>query len=163
MAEQQNHDVKTTLEGYKNFVPPPVKTTLVWNRDLHFTGSTPKGYDIDFDANVQWGCMPTEALLLSLGGCMAIDIVMILKKMRVRLAGFRMELTAERNPTPPQYFRSVEMVLRLEGRDIDPRKVDRAVALSHSTYCSVYNTLRKDMAVTVRTVIEDRDPEGEPA
>lgn len=74
-----------------------------------------------------------------------------------------MELTAERNPTPPQYFRSVEMVLRLEGRDIDPRKVDRAVALSQSTYCSVYNSLRKDTTITVRTVIEDRDPEGEPA
>ncbi|PKN34049.1 MAG: peroxiredoxin [Deltaproteobacteria bacterium HGW-Deltaproteobacteria-19] len=162
MAEQEKADLEPTVEGYKNFVAPPVKTTLVWNRDLQFTGSTPKGYDIDFDANAQWGCMPMEALLLSLAGCMAIDIVMILKKMRVRLAGFRMELTAERNPTPPQYFKAVEMVLHLAGKDIDPRKVDRAVALSHSTYCSVYNSLRKDMTVTVRTVIEDRDPEGEP-
>ncbi len=163
MAEQQNNDVKTTLEGYKNFVPPPVKTSLVWNRELRFTGSTPQGYDIDFDSDGQWGCKPTEALLLSLAGCMAIDIVMILKKMRVRLAGFRMELTAERNPSPPQYFRAVEMVLHIAGRDVDPRKVDRAVALSQSTYCSVYNSLRQDTTITVRTVIEDRDPEGEPA
>jgi hypothetical protein len=65
MAEQQNHDVKDDLEGYKNFVPPPVKTTLVWN-GTPFHRLDPQGYDIDFDANVQWGCMPTEALLLSL-------------------------------------------------------------------------------------------------
>jgi uncharacterized OsmC-like protein len=36
--------------------------------------------------------------------------------------------------------------------------VDRAVALSHAKYCSVYNTLRKDLEVKVRYVLEEKDP-----
>ena len=85
----------------------------------------PQGYDIEFDANAQWGCKPTEALLLSLAACMGIDIVTILKKTRAPLTSFRMELTGRRNPAPPQYYRAVEIVLHLGGTGLEPAKVDR--------------------------------------
>ena len=99
-----------------------------------------------------------ESLLLSLAGCMAIDMVMILQKMRVQLASFKMDLVGERNPVPPQYYKAIEMVLSIAGKNLDSRKVDRAVALSHAKYCSVYNTLRKDLEVKVRYVLEEKDP-----
>jgi putative redox protein len=89
---------------------------------------------------------------------MGIDIVMILKKMRVPPTSFRMELVGERNPTPPQYFKAIEIVMHIGGKDLDPEKVDRAIALSQATYCSVYNSLRKDMEVKVRYELEDQGP-----
>ncbi|OGW20222.1 MAG: hypothetical protein A2077_04965 [Nitrospirae bacterium GWC2_46_6] len=126
-----------------------------------FVGRTNEGYEIEFDAHVQWGCKPTDALLLSLAGCMAIDAVMFLQKMKVTIANFKMEIIGERNPTPPQYFKAVEMILHIAGKNIDSKKVDRAIALSHEKYCSVYNSLRKDMDVKVKYILEEKEPAKE--
>jgi putative redox protein len=143
-----------SLTGYKEKIEPITKATLTWNKELIFAGMTPQGYEIEFDANAQWGCKPTEALLLSLAACMGIDVVMILQKMRVQLTGFEMELVGERNPLPPQYYKKIEVTLHIAGKDLDPRKVDRAISLSRDTYCSVYNSLRKDMELNVRYLLE---------
>ena len=161
MADNKNDELNESLAGYKRNIPPIVKTTLVWKRDLVFTGTTPQGYEIEFDAQAQWGCKPTEALLLSLAGCMGIDVVSILAKMRITLASFRMEIEGERNPIPPQYYKAVEIVLYIAGKNLDPRKVERAIALSREKYCSVYNSLRPDLVLNVRYVLEEKDPLGE--
>ena len=161
MADDQFNDLGESLAGYKQGITPLVKTTLVWERDLVFTGATPQGYEIEFDAQAQWGCKPTEALLLSLAGCMGIDIVSILTKMRMTPASFRIEIEGERNPTPPQYYKAVELVLFMAGKNLDPGKVDRAIALSRDKYCSVYNSLRPDLALNVRYVLEEKDHPGD--
>jgi len=158
MPDEENDLLEASLTGYKEKMVPAAKTTLRWDRDLIFVGGTEAGYEVSFDAHAQWGCHPMEALLLSLAGCMAIDVVMILRKMRVQLASLRMDLQGERNPSPPQYFKTIEMVLSIAGKNLDSRKVDRAVALSHAKYCSVYNTLRKDLELKVRCVLEDEAP-----
>lgn len=149
-------NLKEELHGYKAKITPTTKATLTWSRDLVFAGRTPQGYELDFDAEAQWGCKPTEALLLSLGGCMAIDIISILKKMRMEIHGFRIDLTGERNPEPPQYFKVVEMVFHLEGRNLDPGRIDRAIALSRKTYCSVFNSLRPDLDLKIRYQLEEK-------
>jgi len=155
MTADEKDELKEELEGYKAKITPLTKATLTWSRDLIFAGTTPQGYDLDFDADAQWGCKPTEALLLSLGGCMAIDIVSILKKMRMEITLFRIDLKGERNPDPPQYFTAVEMTLRLSGRNLDSRRIDRAIALSREKYCSVYNSLRPDLDLKILTQIEE--------
>jgi putative redox protein len=161
MADDNEGDLNESLAEYKHSITPIVKTTLAWKRDLVFTGATPQGYEIEFDANAQWGCKPTEALLLSLAGCMGIDMVTILTKMRITLASFRMEIEGKRNPTTPQYYKSVEMVLYIAGKNLEPRKVERAIALSQDKYCSVYNSLRPDLALNVRYVLEEKNPLGD--
>lgn len=150
--------LEESLKGYKEKISPVVKATLSWDRDLIFVGRTNEGYEIEFDAHVQWGCKPTDALLLSLAGCMGIDVVMFLQKMKVEIANFKMDIIGERNPTPPQYFKAVEMILNIAGKNLDPKKVERAISLSHEKYCSVYNSLRKDMDVKVKYILEEKEP-----
>jgi putative redox protein len=161
MADDNKDVLNELLSGYKQNINPAVKTVLVWERDLVFTGSTPQGYEIEFDANAQWGCQPMESLLLSLAGCMGIDIMTILKKMRLKIASFRIEMNGERNPQPPQYYKTVEMVMHLAGKNLEPGKMERAIALSRDKYCSVYNSLRPDMKLNIRFVLEDRDLPGD--
>jgi len=161
MTDNKEPDLNESLAGYKHKISPTVKTTLVWNRDLVFTGATPQGYEIEFDAQSQWGCIPTEALLLSLAGCMGIDVVSILVKMRIEIASLRIEIEGERNPTPPQYYKTVEMVLYIAGTNLDPGKIERAIELSRNKYCSVYNSLRPDLALNVRYVLEKKSPVGD--
>ena len=159
MSENEKEELEQSLGGYKEKIVPINKATLTWDKELIFVGRTQEGYEIDFDAHVQWGCKPTDSLLLSLAGCMGIDIVMFLQKMRMQLASFKIDIVGERNPTPPQYYKAIEMVLKIAGKDLDPKKIDRAIKLSHEKYCSVYNSLRKDMDVKVRYILEDKEPE----
>lgn len=150
-----NEKDEGSLDRYKQKIDPRVKATLTWQRDLIFTGATPQGYEIEFDAESQWGCKPTEALLLSLAGCMGIDVVSILTKMRIAPTRFQIEMEGERNPTPPQYYQSVKMVLHMAGKNLDPAKVERAIALSKNKYCSVYNSLRPDLVLSIDYVLEE--------
>jgi hypothetical protein len=85
MATDEKDDVQEALQGYKAKIIPTTKAMLTWSRDLVFEETTPQGYELEFDAEAQWGCKPTEALLMSPGGCMSIDIVSILKKMPLEL------------------------------------------------------------------------------
>lgn len=145
------------LKGYKEKIHPVNKATLTWERELIFLGRTQRGYEIEFDANMQWGCSPTESLLLSLAGCMAIDVVSFLGKMRADLKDFKMEIIGERNPTPPQYYKRIEMILHISGSNISEKQIERAIALSHEKYCSVYHSLRKDIEVKVDYVLNRVD------
>lgn len=158
MDETKEESLAESVKGYKEKVIPLNKATLKWDRELIFLGRTQEGYEIEFDGHVQWGCKPTDALLLALASCMGIDMVMFLQKMKIQLADFKMDILGERNPAPPQYFTAIDMTLHIAGKNIDKKKVDRAVALSHEKYCSVYNSLRKDMSVNIKYILEEREP-----
>ena len=142
------------LGDYKREVNEAMTASLEWQRDLVFTATTQRGYDLDFDADVQMGCMPLEGLLMSLAGCMAIDVVAILKKMRCEIESFRMEIAGQRNPTPPQRLRSVKMTLHIKGGGVTEEKAARAVDLSRDTYCSVRHSLREDIEIETDLRVE---------
>jgi putative redox protein len=96
-----------------------------------------------------------EALLLSVGGCMGVDIQAILEKGRVPLEALEVELEGERAPDPPQRFLTLRMDIRVKGPDEEQRaKVERAVQLSRDKYCSVFHSLQPDLKVTVAVHLE---------
>jgi putative redox protein len=142
------------LKGYKEEILPVNKARLRLERDLYFKGSTQRGYEVEFDVKYEEGCSPTETLLLSLAGCISIDVVHILRKMRCEVSRYEVEAQGVRNSNPPQYYRSFDIMIHISGNGITPKKLDRAIDLSLSTYCSVYHSLRKDIQVNVTYRIE---------
>ena len=78
-----------------------------------FSGRTPRGYELDFDSESEWGCTPVEALLLSVGGCMAMDIVSILTKMRCPPESFSMSMGGERASEPPRRFTGIRLGIEI--------------------------------------------------
>jgi putative redox protein len=151
--EKEVAGLEGELGDYKTKVRTDAKGILTWDKDLIFTGRTMTGYPIEFDARVEWGCMPTESLLLSLAGCMGIDSVSFLQKMKCELENFKIEISGERNPTPPQYYKAIHMTLHITGKGFTEKKIQRAIDLSQDKYCSVYHSLRKDMEVTVSYIL----------
>ena len=147
--------VEIDLQGYKEKAKTDMKGFLFWEKDLLFKGTTQSGYEIEFDAAVQWGCMPTEALLLSVAGCMGIDVVSFLTKMKAEITKFKIDIDGDRNPVPPQYYKEITMHLHITGRNIKEKQVERAVSLSQEKYCSVYHSLRKDLVVKVGYTLTD--------
>ncbi len=153
--EKEMKALEEDLDAYKSKISQVNKATLTWDKELIFMGRTNRGYEIEFDAQQQWGCSPTESLLLSVAGCMGIDMVSFLKKMKCEIKTYKMDIMGERNPTPPQYYTSIDMVIAVTGSGLTPKKIERAIALSHEKYCSVYHSLRKDMKVKVDYTFEN--------
>ncbi len=147
--------LEESLGGYKETILKTNKGSLVWDKDLIFNARTQMGYEVEFDARMQWGCSPTETLLMSLAGCLAIDVFSFLQKMRAEISSFKIEFSGDRNITPPQYYKSIETTVHITGKGISPRKVERAISLSQEKYCSVYHSLRKDIEVKVNYKINE--------
>ena len=152
--DQPDEGAAEELKGYKEKILPVNKGSLTLERDLYFIGMTQRGYEVEYDPKYEEGCSPTETLLLSVAGCMAIDVVTILRKMRCTLTSFRVDVEGVRKLTPPQYYTAITLVIHVCGKDITPQKIERAIALSRDTYCSVYHSLRKDIKFDIRYEIE---------
>ncbi len=118
---------------------------LRWRGDgLVFEGKSGERA-IVLDSDARAGVSPVEAVAHGLAGCMAIDVVDILQKGRQPLRGLWVRLEAERAPAPPKRITAVKMHFTVEG-DVPRDRVQRAIDLSHETYCSVWHTLRQDIA-----------------
>jgi len=154
MGTGKDQSVEPELKGYKEEILPVNKGRLNLERDLYFIGTTQRGYEVEFDVKYEEGCSPTETLLLSIAGCLSIDVVHILRKMRCEISKYEVEVEGARNLTPPQYYKSVDMMIHISGEGITQKKIDRAIALSKNKYCSVYHSLREDIEVNVKYKIE---------
>jgi putative redox protein len=130
--------------------------TVTWKGEgLLFEGRTSSG-TVDLvsglDTGVE-GVRPTELLAVALGGCTAMDVLSILKKMRQPVEAFSIEVGGTRAEEHPKRYTSLEVVYRLRG-DLDEAKVARAIELSETRYCSVEATLRPGVTITSRFEIE---------
>ena len=122
-----------------------VTTKLTWDGELQFTGKTAKGFATVMDGNTQAAASPMELLLEATGGCSAIDVVLILQKMRAPLTHLEVALEGARNETEPKYYNAITMHFDVWGDDLSRDKVARAINLSIGKYCSVFHSLRKDL------------------
>jgi putative redox protein len=87
------------------------------------------------------GVRPMQMLLMGLGGCSAIDIVLILKKQKQIIEDFTISIDGEREEgKEPSLWKTVQIHFKLKGQ-IDIEKAERAVQLSMEKYCSVSKTL----------------------
>jgi putative redox protein len=122
---------------------------LVWKGNMLFEGACDiTGHKVLFDAHPHSGgndiaATPMEHLLLAVAACTAMDVVTILRKMK-----------RERHPEHPRRFTEVTITHYLQGNNLDPKAVEKAVKLSDEKYCSASATLRMPTEVRSEFVIE---------
>ncbi|MDK2914793.1 MAG: putative redox protein [Thermococcaceae archaeon] len=111
----------------------PVKGKVEWFKDYQFIG----GIEGDKCSVIlgEGGISPMKLLLLSVAGCTAYDVVMILKKMREPIEGLEVEISGERREEHPRIYEKVHLHYRIYGR-VDENKAKRAIELSQDKYCS---------------------------
>lgn len=118
---------------------------LIWNGDTMFVATDNRGHSIVLDTKREAGgsdagIQPLDLVLMSVAGCMAYDIISILKK-RAALRKFVAEVEGERAADHPK--RWVKMKLRFRAnREVKLEDVQRAFELSRDKYCSVLATLK---------------------
>lgn len=120
-----------------------MKVKVEWDSGLRFLATPDSGHSVILDsAEGDSGPRPMETVLIALGGCTGMDVVSILKKMRVPFEAFWMEIEAERAPTHPKVYTHIVVRYRFKGQDLPLDKLERSVQLSTEKYCSVMAMLR---------------------
>ncbi len=106
---------------------------------------------IDADPNVggeNRGPRPKPFMLASLGGCTAMDVISILTKMRVEIAGLNVIVEGDLTEEYPKHFHKMHVIYEFQGKDLPMDKLKRAVELSEERYCGVSAVYRKAMELT---------------
>jgi putative redox protein len=124
------------------------RTTLLWQGGTQFEGGVAGGPRMGMDGDGKEAVSPMVALLLAAAGCSAIDVVLILEKMRVGLREFSVEAAGVRREQEPRRYLSLHLVYRMRGEGLDEAKARRAIDLSIEKYCSVIHSMAPDIRIT---------------
>jgi putative redox protein len=129
----------------------PTTLELTWDRDLIFHGLS-AGAAITLDSAGHAGPSPVQTLAFALAACMGMDVVHILRKGRFDLRGLKISLVADRAQEDPHRITAVTIDVAVTGA-VPEAQVERALALSHDKYCSVWHSMRQDIAFTSRFTV----------
>ena len=69
---------------------------------------------------------PMELILFGLGECTGIDVEIILKKMKVVVENFEIEIETERADDHPKIYTKIDMVYHFYGKDLPLKKLEKA-------------------------------------
>ena len=101
------------------------------------------------------GPRPKQLLLAGLIGCTGIDVMSMLKKMRVELDDCSIEVRADNTTEHPKVYENIHLVYKFKGKNLAKNNIEKAVALSQDKYCGVSAMLKKATPITYEIVIED--------
>ena len=98
------------------------------------------------------GPRPKPLMLLSLAGCTAMDVISILRKMRVEFDDFNVEVQADQTTEHPKHYHKMHVIYSFKGKDLPLDKIKKAVNLSEERYCGVSAVYKKaiDMSLEIR-------------
>lgn len=111
------------------------------------------GHKIIVDAYPEFGGenkgpSPKPLVLTSLSGCTGMDVVSLLKKMRVDYENFSIEIEASLTEEHPKYYDKIHVVYAIKVKPEDEGKVKKAVDLSQERYCGVSYMLSQSSELT---------------
>jgi putative redox protein len=122
-------------------------------KGIAFAGKTDTNHWVTMDGPEEFGgsnagVRPKELLLIGLGGCTGSDVVSILKKKRVNLKDFEINIIADVADQHPQVYTKIHIEYVFYGDDLSVKDIERAIELSQTKYCSVTNMLNKAAEIT---------------
>ncbi|MFT5626981.1 MAG: putative redox protein [Dokdonia sp.] len=124
------------------------KVVTHWKGNLQFESDNPSGNLITMDTSPEnggynSGVSPKAMMLSSLAGCSGLDVVSILKKMKVPFSDFRIDTYGDLTNDHPKYYNKVSVEYHFYGNELDEKKIEKAVNLSIDIYCGVMEMFRR--------------------
>ncbi|MDR9419651.1 OsmC family protein [Gracilimonas sp.] len=133
-----------------------MKIDVNWlGNDFHFEAKNDTNGKIRIDGNneiggLEGGLAPMQLLLAGVGGCSAIDVLHILEKQKQKVESLKVEVDGDRQEVEGAShteYRSINLHFILSG-ELDSKKVERALELSITKYCSASKALEKGSDIT---------------
>lgn len=134
------------------------RMTTIWDGGLRFVHTSATGHELITDGPVKSGGTdtaptPMELVLLGLIGCAGVDVTAILDKMKEPLEGLEVSADFERSEKHPRVYTKIHLTYKFRGA-LDEKKVQRAIGLSETRYCSVSAMVGQTAKITHEYSIE---------
>lgn len=122
--------------------------TTEWQQEMVFKSDNPSGDEVFIDSSEEFGgtnsgLRPKAMMLSSLAGCSGLDVVSLLKKMKVKVDDFKIITTGELTDEHPKYYHEVKIDYHFYGEELNEKKINKAVNLSVDRYCGVFEMFRQ--------------------
>ncbi|MCF6240536.1 MAG: OsmC family protein [Bacteroidales bacterium] len=133
--------------------------TATWKDKMAFEVEV-AGHKIMIDAHENVGGenrgpQPKPFMLVALGGCTAMDVISILKKMRVELDDFKVRVEGDITEEHPKHFYKMKVIYEFTGKNLPVDKLKKAVSLSEDRYCGVSASYRKAMELSSEIIVHE--------
>lgn len=122
------------------------KTVTKWNGEEKFTSYLDHNA-IEIDGSRKSGFGPKALLLSAVAGCSGIDVVDILKKMRVGFSELEIEVEADQTTEHPRVYKDIFITYKIKTAAANEEKVRKAIDLSLDKYCGVSAMLKKNSSL----------------
>ena len=140
-----------------------MEAKVVWQSDLTFeVQQDGHKFIIDADDNVgghDRGPRPKGLVLSGLVGCTGMDVISILKKMRVDVENFEVKASAELTNEHPKVFTKIHIQYIFHGNNLPMGKLEKAVNLSQERYCGVSAMLRTIAEISHEIIVKKVEAE----
>lgn len=123
-----------------------------WQEGMAFEAEV-NGHKLMLDASenvggTNKGPTPKPLMLVALAGCTGMDVISILKKMKVDVKKFRVWVEAEQTEDHPKHYTAMKVIYEFWGKNLPLESINKAVSLSEEKYCGVSAAYRKGMTIT---------------
>jgi len=123
-----------------------------WKGDLTFESDI-DGHKVMMDASAEAGgnnsgSSPKKLMLVALSGCTGMDVVSILKKMRVDIEKCTVEVQGDVSEEHPKRYTKMHVIYKFTGKNLPMDKLQKAVTLSEEKYCGVEALYKMAIQVT---------------
>ncbi len=134
-------------------------TKTVW-RENNIFDTDLEGHKITIDLGKEAegdnaGPRPKRLMLVAAAGCTGLDVVEMVRKMRIDLKGFNISIDAEMTDKHPKQYTSMKVIYEFEGENLPTDKLERACKLSFDKYCGVLSVYKKAIPVTFEVVVNN--------
>ncbi len=125
---------------------------LDWKEGMAFEANV-DGFKVMVDAKAEVGGSnkgprPKPLMMVALAGCTAMDVISILKKMRVEVESFSVFVEGDITEEHPKQFSKMHLIYEFTGANLPKEKLEKAINLSQERYCGVSASYRKAMGLT---------------
>ncbi|MCU0365749.1 MAG: OsmC family protein [Bacteroidales bacterium] len=126
--------------------------TTKWLENMAFESEV-NGHKIVIDAvpevgGENRGPRPKPFMLMALGGCTGMDVISMLKKMKVDVKKFSVTVEGDLTEEHPKHFYRMHVIYEFTGTNLPLEKLQKAVSLSDERYCGVSAVYRKALEMT---------------
>lgn len=125
---------------------------LSWKGNMAFETEI-GGHKLIVDANQESGGQdlgpgPKKLMLVALAGCTGMDMVSLLKKMRVEYDSLNVKVEADLTEEHPKHYSAMKVIYELTGKNVDRVKVEKIAQMSIDKYCGVAAVYKKALDFT---------------
>ena len=130
--------------------------------EMKFESTNPSGQNLFIDAGEEnggkgEGYRPKALMLSGLAGCSGLDVASLIKKMKLKVDDFKIEIDANLTEEHPKFYDKVSMDFHFHGNELNEKKLQRAVDLSIEKYCGVMEMFRQFAELNITTHFHNKE------